>query len=179
MSALDLTTFDGPLTAVAINEWLNKCEMRFKVYNEDNPGRKLSQIQLVDRAGLKIKDEGVTHDLSDWFANTGDFKSWNDFKARLKDQALGAHWLAHAVEALFTAKQEERTIDAYIRDLEENRSILKHSDQATNLQISDHVYKYLMLFNARSSVTADIMDSGLDIVKASVIDIRESIRKAS
>lgn len=154
MSTLDLQPFSGPLTAIAINEWLNKCENKFQLYDNDHPAAKLSEQQKVDHAGDKIADNEVTHDLYDWFSGAKDIKAWNIFKDQLKEEALSADWRARVLEAFFTTKQDGKSAEAYIRELDEWRSVIANSSKLR--PIDEYAFNYHMLFHATPAVTAEL-----------------------
>jgi hypothetical protein len=99
MTRLEIPTFSGPVTAIAINEWLLTYFKRFELFKQDTGKSDTDQKVLIDHAGDKLDFNGDTHDLADWWRNTesGSIKSWDDFKEELMTQALGSNWLSDAV----------------------------------------------------------------------------------
>jgi hypothetical protein len=93
MTRLEIPTFSGPVTVIAINKWLLTCFKRFELFKQDTGKSDTDQKVLIDHAGDKLDFDGDTHDLADWWRNTesGSIKSWDDFKEELMTQALGSN----------------------------------------------------------------------------------------
>ncbi|KAF7181191.1 hypothetical protein CNMCM7691_000320 [Aspergillus felis] len=187
MSKLELPAFSGPLTATAMNEWLLRCKQEFEVFQLDYPSFAYPNGSrdrfLIVHAGNKISDNGVTHDLADWWRSTeiSNFNNnWDEFKHQIMAQSLGSHWLAHTLKAYFTTRQEGRNADTYLRELNELRSVISNSkiSKISKAVYGDEVFKYLMLYNSAPAAVEQILDR-YDIVTVSVTDVKEKIQKAT
>ncbi|EED12705.1 conserved hypothetical protein [Talaromyces stipitatus ATCC 10500] len=182
---LDLPTFSGPLTAVALNEWMQKCFVKATHYMNDNKIAEKNEF-LVAHIGDKISDDGDTHDLADWYQSSGYLiRSWEDFREAVMTQALGSQWLARAIGDLYRTKQGGRSGEAYFRDLKEKLSVLEQSFGASNtatrrkLPLDENHFKYLLLFNADPTVLEQIINSRFNILDANVQTMKEEIVTAS
>lgn len=184
MTSLNLPEFNGPITAVGINEWLKKCEKKFQLWDENNQNNQSNQLkdqQKADSAGDKISSEGVTHDLADWWANTDDITTWAGFKEGIKVEALGPDWRARALEAFYSTKQDGRSADSYFRSLDENSSVIANgvSGSSQLKAIDPFTFKCYMLFSSTPAVTAQIMDDSFDIVSATIDQVKQKIKKTT
>ncbi|KAF7181193.1 hypothetical protein CNMCM7691_000322 [Aspergillus felis] len=187
MSKLELPAFSGPLTATAMNEWLLRCKREFEVFQLDYPSFAYPNGSrdrfLIVHAGNKISDNGVTHNLADWWRSTeiSNFNNnWDEFKHQIMAQSLGSHWLAHTLKAYFTTRQEGRNADTYLQELNELRSVISNSkiSKISKAVYGDEVFKYLMLYNSAPAAIEQILDC-YDIVTVSVTDVKEKIQKAT
>lgn len=149
-----------------INEWLLKCEEEFKKVN-------LNDEEKAKMAGQNVANEGVTQDLADWWNGNDEINSWADFKSGIKSEALGRNWLAYALEAFYTTRQEGTSVGDYIKSLEDKRSVVNEGGQGK--VIDDNTFKCHMVFNAATPITTKIMNDGLDIVKTTLKEVKRTI----
>ncbi|KAL4876145.1 hypothetical protein BJY04DRAFT_200463 [Aspergillus karnatakaensis] len=187
MSPPSLLQFNGPITAVALNEWLQRCVLALTTYMDDfETSAAKRDAYMISHTGTKISKDPPTHDLADWFVDDGsDMQSWDAFREALMVQALGPDWLIQAVADLYGTKQNGRSADEYLRDLNERYSVLKHSAAAKNpatakqLPLDEGTFKYLMLFNTDKKVVDEVLDGDHDILAADRTRLAQWIKKAS
>ena len=169
MGSTALNQFRGPLTAIKINEWLLACEKTFQT-------SELTDKQKVRNAGDCILPDGPTSDLRNWWNDTDDITTWAAFKERIMEEALGSDWRARALQDFYSTKQDDKSVEDYIKSLGNIKSVIKHG--IGNKHIDDFTYKYYMIFNADPALTAKIMDdSGFDIIAADDVAMKKKLRK--
>lgn len=180
MVDVTVPTFNGPLTAVEVNEWLLSCEKAFKRYDLQHTDKLSSELK-ANLAGGAISRDGATHELADWWDNYGDdITTWDAFKDEVKEKALGAYWKTSALQAFYSTKQDtagDKGADAYIRSLEENRSVINHDGKLET--IGDMAYKCHMLFHALPAVVSTLMDNDFDVIDATVSQVETKVRHLS
>jgi hypothetical protein len=175
-----LTSFSGPLTAVAINEWFLRCEKKFAAWDSQTSS-KLTDTQKVQLAGDHISPDGATHELSDWWNNLDSNITWRDFKDAFKSEALGTSWRARALEAFYSTKQNFESVLDYTQSLEEKRSVIKHGTDGIYMKdIDDLTFKCHMVFNANPILTAKIMDdAGFDLITDPISTVKQKLKIAA
>ena len=95
-----ISPFNGPITDMAISEWLSGCEDTFENWEDENTGKKLSDHQKIHAAGNSISKAAPTRALSVWWTTnrtTLEKKKWNDFLDSVKEKALGSGWRLRAL----------------------------------------------------------------------------------
>jgi hypothetical protein len=178
MATVDVPKFSGPLTAIALTDWLERCDKKFRTYNSQT-STPLKDEAKVNYAIDAIEDNDVTHDLVDWCVRNTNNTTWIAFTNAIKDEALPSDWLVRALEAFYTTKQNQGSATDYLRELEENRNVITKSGNTTLGYIDDSTCKYIMLFHAAPSIITEVMkdvDNGFDLFKASVHIIKEKIK---
>jgi hypothetical protein len=172
-----LTTFSGPLTPVAINEWLLGCEKKFLAWESQN-SKSLTEVVKVQLGGNHISADSATDDLKDWWNEADPIATWAEFKDLLKLQALGPDWRARALESFYTTKQDDKNVDTYIKSLEEKRSVIKNAAGSFMPVIDDSTFKCYMLFNANPALTAKLMNvPGYDILTDTALGVKQKLLK--
>lgn len=178
-----LEKFHGPLTAIALTEWLNDCDMNFEEWEDDN-GKELTDKQKVSAAGHSFSNTATSpsRDLALWWeknhAAIHKTATWDKFVDMVMERALRPRWEIRALEAFYRTEQGTKTVDQYFGALDAARLVV---DRAKLLEtITDSQFKYHLLFHANASIsTRAVANKNFDVVKASIDDVKAEIRELS
>lgn len=173
--------FNGPITDMAISEWLSGCEDKFEDWEDENSPKKLSEKQKVHAAGNSISHTTPTDKLASWWTtNRTDLekKKWNDFRDSVKEKALGSGWRVRALQNLYTASQGDQNLEDYFTALDNMRFVISRSSKLPAIETFE--FKCHLLFHALPTLTTqalknDIRDS--TFANLSVDDVKDQLRK--
>ena len=176
-----ISPFNGPITDIAIAEWLSGCEDMFEDWEDENTPKKLSDKQKAHAAGNSISKAAPTDRLSSWWTtNRTDLekKKWNDFRDSIKEQALGSGWRLRALKNLYTASQGSQTLEDYFTALGNMKFVISRSSKLPNIE--DFEFKCHLLFHALPSLTTQVLKNDIrdsTFANATVDDMKDQLRK--
>lgn len=173
--------FNGPITDMAISEWLSGCEDKFEDWEDENSPKKLLDKQKVHAAGNSISRTTPTDKLASWWTtNRTDLekKKWNDFRDFVKEKALGSGWRVRALQNLYTASQGDQNLEDYFTALDNMKFVISRSSKLPAIETFE--FKCHLLFHALPTLATqalknDIRDS--TFASLSVDDIKDQLRK--
>ena len=179
---MGIESFTGPLTAVAISDWLSRCEEDFDAYDETNPTQKLTNKQKVQRAVSSISTVNVeSKSLSTWYTQnrrTLETKPWDTFRDQVKDHTLGKGWRIKVLRDFYTHNQGTVILDDYFQKFEDLKFTVARSSKLT--EIDEMVYKCHVLFGTRPDFVAKYVrmhKNDQEFLDGAIDDIRTELRE--
>lgn len=176
-----ISTFNGPITEMAISGWLSDCESTFETWEDHNPGKSLSDRQKVHAAGNSISKATPTDKLSSWWITNRknlEMRKWDDFRDSVKEKALGSGWRLRALQKLYTASQGSQNLEDYFTALENMKFVIDRSSKLPD--IGDFEFKCHLLFHALPSIATQALKNDIrdtTFIDTSLDDIKDQLRK--
>ncbi|KAJ8117710.1 hypothetical protein ONZ43_g4148 [Nemania bipapillata] len=156
---MSIESFDGPLTAGAISDWLSRCEEDFDAYDDANPNRSLTNKQKIHRAMASVSR---THEdskrISTWYTRHRvilDNDDWDTFRDKVKEHSLGKGWRIKVLHEFYTYHQGSASLADYIDKFEELGYAVERSCQLK--KVDAMAYKCHLLFNSRPELVQKFM----------------------
>lgn len=173
--------FSGPLTDLAIAEWLSRCEDAFDSWEDDNTPKKLTDKQKIHAAGKAIVKNTTTDKLLSWWTMNRkklETATWDGFRDSVKEKALGSGWRIRSLKDLYTAVQGSQSLDDYFSSMENTKFVVSRGSKIP--EISDFEFKCLLFFRATPHLATQVLKNDLrdlTFLDASVDDIKDYLRK--
>ncbi|KAL4865217.1 hypothetical protein BDV12DRAFT_200339 [Aspergillus spectabilis] len=104
--------FEGPITSLALAEWLSRCEDSFESWDDDNEGNSLTNKQKIHAAGTSNVKTTTTDQLHSW---------WTMNRTKLDG------WRLRSLRDLYTASQGAQTLDEYFATLDNFKFVLSRA----------------------------------------------------
>ncbi|KAL4786806.1 hypothetical protein BJX76DRAFT_354807 [Aspergillus varians] len=173
--------FSGPITNLAIAEWLSRAEDIFESYEDDNDGKTLTNKQKIHAAGTSITKNATTDKLHSWWTMNRrklESSTWDGFRDAVKDKALGSGWRLRSLKDLYTSAQGVQSLDDYFSALENFRFVLSRASNVP--EISEFEFKCHLFFRANPGLAAQVLKNDVrdrSFLNDTVDDVKDYLRK--
>lgn len=182
MPAPIIEKFSGPINAITISQWLQDCEDAIQKHVDENlggDGTKLGDDKRISYTGASIAVTRDTVALANWWKSNMkklEKLTWNEFRDRLKTQALGPTWKMKALQSFVQLHQGTDSIEDYISKLDDASLVIERADGLSDIT-EDH-FKCQLLFNSSPKIIAQVTKLGAPWFKDATVDaVKDEIRK--